>query len=222
MMSVRQAYSKGMNADGLLADPETRWGGIMRRIETSDFDATNIQYIEFWMMDPFVYDSTNAGQLYFNLGIFPKISCGTAGKALKTGCRHPKWSRMWIPPSGDGFPPCRRWWMPSIITRLPRPSRMWGMTDFATQDELIIFRYRPMFSKVAQLSEQVLLLIRMHLPTLPPMIIIISGDRIMTMIRYYSSVLERYKKFNGTEGNSVTSANSPGNVSDHGHHPPEH
>ena len=40
----------------------------MRRVETSDFDATNIQYIEFWMMDPFVYDSLNSGDLYFNLG----------------------------------------------------------------------------------------------------------------------------------------------------------
>ncbi|MEI6455665.1 MAG: cell surface protein SprA, partial [bacterium] len=61
-------YSSGINADGTLAVPETRWGGIMRKIETTDFDAANIQYIEFWMMDPFVYDSTNAGQLYFNLG----------------------------------------------------------------------------------------------------------------------------------------------------------
>ena len=60
-------YSKGINPDGLLASPETRWGGIMRKIETSDFDATNIQYIEFWMMDPFTAD-TSAGDLYFNLG----------------------------------------------------------------------------------------------------------------------------------------------------------
>lgn len=61
-------YSKGVNSDGTLASPETRWGGIMRKIESTDFDAANIQYIEFWMMDPFVYDSTNSGQLYFNLG----------------------------------------------------------------------------------------------------------------------------------------------------------
>jgi len=61
-------FSKGIDDSGFLFSPESRWGGIMRRIETSDFDATNIQYIEFWMMDPFVYDSTNEGQLYFNLG----------------------------------------------------------------------------------------------------------------------------------------------------------
>jgi cell surface protein SprA len=60
-------FSRGLNIDGTLASPETRWGGIMRKIETSDFDATNIQYIEFWMMDPFTAD-TSAGDLYFNLG----------------------------------------------------------------------------------------------------------------------------------------------------------
>ncbi len=61
-------YSRGLSADGTLLNPESRWGGVMRKIETTDFDATNIQYIEFWMMDPFAYDSLNSGQLYFNLG----------------------------------------------------------------------------------------------------------------------------------------------------------
>jgi len=61
--------SKGINADGTLKDPSTRWGGIMRSIQTTDFEATNVEYIEFWMMDPFIYEPTHTGgQLYFNLG----------------------------------------------------------------------------------------------------------------------------------------------------------
>lgn len=60
-------------SNGELDRPEENWGGIMRRIETNDFEATNIDYIEVWMMDPFVYskfDGTqaDAGQLYINLG----------------------------------------------------------------------------------------------------------------------------------------------------------
>ncbi len=62
------AYSSGLNADGSLRVPESRWGGMMRKIETTDFESTNVEYIEFWMMDPFIEDSANAGQLYFNLG----------------------------------------------------------------------------------------------------------------------------------------------------------
>ncbi len=61
-------YSYGLAANGGLEVPESRWGGIMRRIESTDFEATNIEYLEFWMMDPFAEDSDNKGDLYINLG----------------------------------------------------------------------------------------------------------------------------------------------------------
>ncbi|MBR1625917.1 MAG: cell surface protein SprA [Bacteroidales bacterium] len=62
-------WSKGLNEDGLLASPQTRWGGIMRKIDATDFDAANIEYIEFWLMDPFIdNDQSEGGKLYFNLG----------------------------------------------------------------------------------------------------------------------------------------------------------
>jgi len=61
-------YTAGIGEDGSLAQPESRWGGIMRRIEATDFEATNIEYLEFWLMDPFIDDSANSGDLYINLG----------------------------------------------------------------------------------------------------------------------------------------------------------
>jgi cell surface protein SprA len=62
-------YSAGLNADGTLRNPETRWGGIMRKLEATDFEATNIEYIEFWLMDPFIENPYHSGgKLYFNLG----------------------------------------------------------------------------------------------------------------------------------------------------------
>ncbi len=62
--------SSGLNPDGTLRDPATRWGGIQRALTTTDFEASNIEYIQFWLMDPFNEDSPNTtgGQLYFNLG----------------------------------------------------------------------------------------------------------------------------------------------------------
>ncbi|MDR0970057.1 MAG: cell surface protein SprA [Lentimicrobiaceae bacterium] len=62
------SYTSGMEEDGSLANPHTRWGGIMRPLESTDFEATNIEYLEFWMMDPFIDDPNNSGELYFNLG----------------------------------------------------------------------------------------------------------------------------------------------------------
>ena len=61
--------SYGLNSDGTLNNPASRWGGIMRRIESTDFDATNIEYIEFWMMDPFILNPNhNGGKMYIHLG----------------------------------------------------------------------------------------------------------------------------------------------------------
>ena len=64
-------FSQGLNANGTLTAPETRWGGLMRKIETTDFEANNIEFIQFWMMDPFATNSPNdgtGGELYFNIG----------------------------------------------------------------------------------------------------------------------------------------------------------
>ncbi len=63
-------FSAGVAADGKLNNPASRWGGVMRRIESTDFDAANIEFIQFWMMDPFNSNSqnVNGGELYFDLG----------------------------------------------------------------------------------------------------------------------------------------------------------
>ncbi|MDR0810969.1 MAG: cell surface protein SprA, partial [Paludibacter sp.] len=64
-------YSAGISEYGKLLNPKTRWGGIMRKLDNTDFEASNIEYIEFWMMDPFIYDkdgTDTGGDLYFNLG----------------------------------------------------------------------------------------------------------------------------------------------------------
>lgn len=62
--------STDFNANGLFNQPEKSWGGIMRRIESNDFEAANIDYIEIWMLDPFIYNPTgaNKGKLYIDLG----------------------------------------------------------------------------------------------------------------------------------------------------------
>lgn len=63
------SYSAGLNSDGLLNSPRTRWGGMMRELLTNDFESANIQYLKFWVMDPFVENPDHeGGDLYFNLG----------------------------------------------------------------------------------------------------------------------------------------------------------
>lgn len=57
--------------DGTLLNPERRWGGIMRKMENPNFEASNVEYLQFWLMDPFLDNenpNTSGGDLYFNLG----------------------------------------------------------------------------------------------------------------------------------------------------------
>ena len=66
--------SLDISSEGRLLNPETKWGGMMRKIDTNDFEQANIEYIEFWLLDPFIYTredgtaSEYSGDLYFNLG----------------------------------------------------------------------------------------------------------------------------------------------------------
>lgn len=75
-------YNPATNPDNTLPNPEQNYGAITRAITSqSNFSNNNIEYIEFWLMDPFIdgdrgrvldgrlnQNNTTGGQLIFNLG----------------------------------------------------------------------------------------------------------------------------------------------------------
>ncbi len=70
--------------DGNLLYPERRWGGIMRRLNNTDFETLNVEYIQFWLMNPFLDEENpnyEGGDLYINLG---EISEDILKDGLKT------------------------------------------------------------------------------------------------------------------------------------------
>ena len=58
--------------DGKLTNPAKRWGGMMRKLDNTDFEKANIEYIQFWLMDPALTNPDHPtdynGELYINLG----------------------------------------------------------------------------------------------------------------------------------------------------------
>jgi len=67
------------NAQGLpsgFANPTENFGGIMRAINSTNFEQSNVEYIQFWVLDPYFDPQNpsqqtptgNTGKLYFNLG----------------------------------------------------------------------------------------------------------------------------------------------------------
>ncbi|MCX6183410.1 MAG: cell surface protein SprA [Bacteroidetes bacterium] len=91
------AYSAGVDKDGHLLNPKSRWGGMMRRIETPDFEASNIEFLEFWMMDPFydndgkqldnqIFNGTQTGgDLYIHIGNLSEDVLRDSRKSFENG-----------------------------------------------------------------------------------------------------------------------------------------
>ena len=88
--SERGPYNLDTDVDenGHLNDPKKRWGGMMRKLDTSDFESSNVQYIEFWMLDPFIYtkdDRRYGGDFYINLGDISEDVLKDGKKAYESG-----------------------------------------------------------------------------------------------------------------------------------------
>jgi cell surface protein SprA len=90
-----------VNPDGTFVNPENRWGGIMRSLSTNDFEQTNIEFIQFWVLDPFNDDAENVnpnsthsgGDLYFNLGNISEDVLPDSRKSFENG----------LPPTGTSI-----------------------------------------------------------------------------------------------------------------------
>ncbi len=200
------SYSSGVNPDGTLADPESRWGGIMRRIETSDFETSNIEFIEFWMMDPFVYDTLgmhSGGELYFNLGDISEDILRDGRKSFEQGLPTSEvitnldttvWGRVSTLQSlvnaFDNNPESRRF-QDVGLDGLNDDHEQSFFSDYL--DQLRELVYDDVFEKY-------------------------YNDPSSDNFQYYRGsnldqnevgILERYKKFNGPDGNSPTSEMSP-------------
>ncbi len=70
-----QDSTAGLNPDNTLRAPQTRWAGIMSRLNTNDFEFANVEYIDFWMLNPFMpkHDLSpisNNGSMYIQIGTF--------------------------------------------------------------------------------------------------------------------------------------------------------
>lgn len=82
-----------VNADGEFTNPQDRWAGIMRSLSTTNFEQTNVEYIQFWMLDPFNGDQEDqdpnsphtGGELYFNLGNLSEDVLPDSRKSFENG-----------------------------------------------------------------------------------------------------------------------------------------
>ncbi|MBC6997145.1 cell surface protein SprA [Cytophaga sp. FL35] len=60
-------YNANDNFD--TANPNEKWGGIMRSLSSTNFEQANVEFVQFWVMDPYLDgDATSTGELVLNFG----------------------------------------------------------------------------------------------------------------------------------------------------------
>ncbi|WP_299255761.1 cell surface protein SprA [uncultured Cytophaga sp.] len=207
-------YSDNLNVDGTLKDPKTNWGGMTKAIKNNiDFDNANIQYIEFWLLSPFMntadghtdidgkpFDVTQKGTLRFNLGnisedVLPdnlqSFENGLSPDGSNTGTIGTTWGRVttrqYITNAFDNNPSSR----PNQDVGLDGLNDLAELDTFSTRAALIKAKVSP--NAYAEISSD------------------ISADN----FKYYLgegqnaanlTILQRYKSYNLTQNNSPINA----------------
>ncbi|MCM1319007.1 MAG: cell surface protein SprA [Muribaculaceae bacterium] len=203
-----------VDEDGNLLYPEKRWGGIMRRMDNTNFETSNVEYIQFWMMDPFLdpeLKNTEGGDLYFNFGEISEDILKDGLKSYENG----------LPIDGSNqFITETNWGRVSTQNSLTyafenaenaRPMQDVGLDGLPNAEEFTFSSYSNFLdnmrrklsaAKVAELSENPFS---------------IFTDPAQDNYHFYrspwyddnkSSILERYKHYNGVEGNSLSPGQS--------------
>lgn len=164
-------------------DAPNNWGGIMRAINTTNFEQSNVEYVQFWMMDPYtgnVGDATNTsntGTLTLNLGEISEDVLKDGRKLYENG----------LPESGGTQPTVATNWgkvpaSQSLIYAFDtndanRAVQDVGLNGLNDDEEKIKY---PAF---AALSDA-------------------SADNYNYYLNTTGTILDRYKNYNGLEGNS--------------------
>lgn len=205
----------GMDENGYLKNPKDRWGGIMRKLDNTDFETSNIEYIEFWMMDPFIYDKDRAnkgGELYFNLGDISEDVLKDGKKAFEHG--------LPIDPNDETKTETTIWGRvpktQSTVTAFDntegaRANQDVGLDGLPTVKESLFPTYSDYVNnvrtKLNPAARQ-----RMENDKFSPL-----NDPAGDNYEFYKStdyddasadIITRYKRYNGTEGNSPDANNS--------------
>jgi len=200
----------GVDSAGNFINPESHWGGISRALATNDFETANIEFIQFWMLDPFNEDAENVnpnalhngGDLYFNLGNISEDVLPDSRKSFENGLPASTtvsqenidttvWSRVSsqqiVVNAFDNDPEARI-------------SQDVGLDGWRNDDERLIYSaYVNWVTNNPNLTAQA----KARMISDPS-----SDDYTYYLDDNYDNqtknILERYKQFNGMEGNSPT------------------
>lgn len=212
----RGPYNLSTDVDpetGELNNPTKRWGGIMRKMESgsTNFEQSNIEYIQFWMLDPFMLDKDNNGSLYINLGEVSEDILKDGYKSYENG----------LPINGDStYVSSTIWGKVSSQSSLTyafdntngaRVLQDVGLDGLSTAEEFEHPSYKNFLTNLKNsLSETAYN--AMKDDPFSPFNDPASDNYAFYRHNYYDqnrySIVDRYKHYNGTDGNSLSQSDA--------------
>lgn len=215
-----------LNPNGTFNTPERNWAGIMRRITTTDFESSNIESIQFWLMDPFSdaavngsnedSQNTTGGMLYLDLGNISEDVLRDGRKGFENGL--PKDAQ-------DGSAPVdfTQWGAVPITQNVVNAFALLQSNSNRYQDVGLDGLHSNLgdapqgneqqyfgdyVSQVAGVVSDPNALSRIQADPSNDDYQFFRGTQLDNQ---QASILDRYKRFNNPEGNSVTDEDSPEN-----------
>ncbi|MFX0555463.1 cell surface protein SprA [Maribacter sp. CXY002] len=65
--NLKGPYNNNSNFEN--SQPQQKWAGIMRSLSSTNFEQSNVEFVQFWVLDPYVDgEATSPGELVLNLG----------------------------------------------------------------------------------------------------------------------------------------------------------
>lgn len=165
-------------ADGVINAPLNAWAGITRQLTSTDFEQQNVEYIDFWLQDPFQENPSNpGGKLVFNLGNISEDIIKDGRKLYENG----------LPKDGD--------------ISLLQPTT-WGTV--APQNQSLIYAFDSVDQERANQDvgydgyddAEEAAIFGAAFGEDP------SNDNYAYFLNTEGNIFERYKKYNGVDGNS--------------------
>ncbi|WP_298314297.1 cell surface protein SprA [uncultured Aquimarina sp.] len=194
--SERGPYNYNNTATGselnTLPDPESNFGGIMRQLTSTNFEQSNVEFIEFWLMDPFfdpgggessLTEATN-GTITFHLGNISEDVLKDGRKQYENGLPADGSDQdVFETEYGDARVPVNQSLIYAFDTegqaRLNQDVGYDGLGD--SQEKL-----NPILDRFSDLEDP-------------------ANDNYTYYLQAEGNIVERYKDYNGIEGNSPTS-----------------
>ncbi|MDE6467277.1 MAG: cell surface protein SprA, partial [Muribaculaceae bacterium] len=205
----------GVDSEGRLLNPEKRWGGIMRRMDNTNFEQSNIEYVQFWLLNPFLdpdNENYEGGDLYLNFGEISEDILKDGLKSYENG----------IPYDGnDQYLTETVWGRVSRQNSLTysfdnatgaRLAQDVGLDGLHTDQEFLFPTYANYVEKLRTRLDPATVE-KMQADAFSPL-----NDPAGDNYHFYRgydydeqrlSILERYKRYNGVEGNSLSPEDAP-------------